>query len=142
MPLPVTKNGKKKPHKSRTLSPEERAARQAQHEQELLTLEQRIATETPERGFLPTTTDKDDGGLLRAFRSLPLSQHTLKGLEQAEFTRLTEIQNACIPHALAGRDILGAARTGRCVLCVVICKVNLLPTDATKVNLTLIYLYL
>jgi ATP-dependent RNA helicase DDX10/DBP4 len=29
---------------------------------------------------------------------------------------MTDIQNACIPHALKGRDILGAARTGRLVL--------------------------
>ena len=30
-----------------------------------------------------------------------------------QFWTMTDIQNACIPHALKGRDILGAARTGR-----------------------------
>ena len=30
-----------------------------------------------------------------------------------QFWTMTDIQNACIPHALRGRDILGAARTGR-----------------------------
>lgn len=30
-----------------------------------------------------------------------------------QFWVMTDIQNACIPHALKGRDILGAARTGR-----------------------------
>jgi superfamily II DNA/RNA helicase len=33
-----------------------------------------------------------------------------------QFLIMTDIQNACIPHALKGRDILGAARTGRLVL--------------------------
>jgi hypothetical protein len=33
-------------------------------------------------------------------------------LAEANFTRLTDIQRAAIPHALAGRDVLGAARTG------------------------------
>ncbi|ACI65103.1 glycine decarboxylase T-protein, aminomethyl transferase, GDCT, GCST, GCVT, partial [Phaeodactylum tricornutum CCAP 1055/1] len=48
------------------------------------------------------------------FRALAISQVTLRGLESAKtpFTTMTDIQNACIPHALAGRDILGAARTG------------------------------
>jgi ATP-dependent RNA helicase DDX10/DBP4 len=33
-------------------------------------------------------------------------------LEQAGFQTLTDIQRASIPHALCGRDILGAAKTG------------------------------
>lgn len=33
-----------------------------------------------------------------------------------QFLIMTDIQNACIPHALKGRDILGAARTGRLAL--------------------------
>lgn len=72
-----------------------------------------------------------------SFRSLPLSESTLRGLEQGDgkaehasgakdkskkknvssqkkqFLIMTDIQNAVIPHALRGRDILGAARTGR-----------------------------
>lgn len=76
-----------------------------------------------------------------AFRSLPISDYTLRGLEEGngkaaatnssnnndkkkkkrqnnfsnkkQFWNMTDIQNACIPHALRGRDILGAARTGR-----------------------------
>jgi ATP-dependent RNA helicase DDX10/DBP4 len=50
-----------------------------------------------------------------SFRTLPLSENTLRGLESSTkktFSTMTAIQNACIPHALAGRDILGAARTG------------------------------
>ena len=34
------------------------------------------------------------------------------GLAAAKFTTLTAVQRAAIPHALAGRDVLGAAKTG------------------------------
>lgn len=51
-------------------------------------------------------------GAVRKFSELPISQRTLRALTDASFTRLTDIQRASIPHALAGRDILGAARTG------------------------------
>ena len=43
---------------------------------------------------------------------MPLSSRTKAGLEKAGMTVPTEIQAAAIPHALAGRDILGAAKTG------------------------------
>lgn len=51
-------------------------------------------------------------GAVRKFAELPISARTLQALTDASFTRLTDIQRAAIPHALAGRDILGAARTG------------------------------
>ena len=75
---------------------------------ELRTLAKRIEQETPDRGYAPPLEQRV------AFRALPLSEPTLRGLEGAKtpFTTMTAIQNACIPHALAGRDILGAARTG------------------------------
>ncbi|RYH25717.1 DEAD/DEAH box helicase [archaeon] len=46
------------------------------------------------------------------FDRLPLSYRTLQGLSMAKLEVATEIQAATIPHALAGRDILGAAKTG------------------------------
>ncbi|PGH18418.1 ATP-dependent RNA helicase DBP4 [Helicocarpus griseus UAMH5409] len=46
------------------------------------------------------------------FSDLPLSQPTQDGLSASHFKRLTDIQSKAIPHALKGRDILGAARTG------------------------------
>ena len=79
---------------------------------EIASLEARIRDETPDRGYAPPLEQRV------AFRALPLSEPTLRGLEEAKptpFTTMTAIQNACIPHALAGRDILGAARTGRYV---------------------------
>jgi ATP-dependent RNA helicase DDX10/DBP4 len=43
---------------------------------------------------------------------LPLSQKTLKGLKDNNYTIPTEIQKQAIGYALQGKDILGAARTG------------------------------
>jgi len=34
------------------------------------------------------------------------------GLRDASYTQMTDIQRAAIPHALCGRDVLGAAKTG------------------------------
>lgn len=83
----------------------------ANEDEEIASLESRIQAEAPERGFAPPPHQQV------AFRALPLSNATLTGLEQAKksFTTMTAIQNACIPHAIVGRDILGAARTGRYV---------------------------
>jgi len=72
-------------------------------------LERRVVDEAPPRGFAP------DLKQTVAFRALPLSEPTLRGLDGAKpqpFTTMTAIQNACIPHALVGRDVLGAAKTG------------------------------
>ena len=81
-------------------------------DEEISSLNKRIESEAPERGYAPPLSQQV------AFRALPLSNATLTGLDQAKksFHTMTAIQNACIPHALAGRDILGAARTGRYVL--------------------------
>ncbi|QSS58843.1 ATP-dependent RNA helicase DBP4 [Histoplasma capsulatum] len=47
-----------------------------------------------------------------AFSDLPLSEPTADGLSACHFKSLTDIQARAIPHALKGRDILGAAKTG------------------------------
>ncbi len=49
---------------------------------------------------------------MRKFKDVPLSTPTQRGLADARFKELTAIQRATIPHALAGRDVLGAAKTG------------------------------
>ena len=51
-------------------------------------------------------------GTARTFAELPLSIVTQRGLAACNYVELTPVQRAAIPHALAGRDILGAARTG------------------------------
>lgn len=75
-------------------------------EEEIQRLHERIESEKPAVGTTPPLSQKV------AFRSLPLSDATLKGLDMSNYNIMTDIQNACIPHALAGRDILGAAKTG------------------------------
>ena len=48
----------------------------------------------------------------RKFVSLPLSKRTLDGLKSAGYAEMTDIQFNALPLALAGRDVLGAAKTG------------------------------
>jgi superfamily II DNA/RNA helicase len=80
-------------------------------EEEIEQLSKRVIEEAPDRGYAPPLSQTV------AFQALPLSTASLRGLDEAKtpFTTMTAIQNACIPHALAGRDILGSARTGRYV---------------------------
>lgn len=73
-------------------------------EVEIKTLERRIIDEAPEEGSMEATT--------AAFTELPLSRYTLSALDKAKFRTMTQIQRVAIPHALAGRDVLGAAKTG------------------------------
>lgn len=46
------------------------------------------------------------------FKDLPISEATLKGLKEASFVKLTEIQRDSIPVSLKNHDILAAAKTG------------------------------
>ena len=75
-------------------------------DEEIDTLRRRCADEAPALGNQLSS----DGQM--GFEGMPLSQRTLQSLQQAKLTVATEIQAAAIPHALAGRDILGAAKTG------------------------------
>lgn len=52
------------------------------------------------------------GGAAKTFQDMHLSGLTKEGLRLSGMVTPTEIQAAAIPHALAGRDILGAAKTG------------------------------
>jgi len=95
--------------KSKKISHKDREQVKKRTEEEIKSLIVRAKEEAPARGYAPPLNQRI------AFRTLPVSDSTLRGLEDAKtpFTTMTEIQSACIPHALAGRDILGAARTGR-----------------------------
>jgi len=46
------------------------------------------------------------------FSQLKLGEKTSKAIDEMKFTTMTEIQQRAIPPAMAGRDILGAAKTG------------------------------
>jgi len=104
-PSPALARGPRKRSKKRPAL-DDSETRQSRMEQEIETLQKRIVDECPAKGYVPPHHHRV------AFRTLPLSEATLRGLDEAPFTTMTTIQNACIPHALAGRDILGAARTG------------------------------
>lgn len=51
-------------------------------------------------------------GACTRFDELPLSQKTKDALRKEEYIEMSEIQRAALPHALCGRDVLGAAKTG------------------------------
>ncbi|CAL8237001.1 unnamed protein product [Arctogadus glacialis] len=46
------------------------------------------------------------------FGDLPISRASMTGLNKRGFVTMTEVQRCVIPHALAGRDIVAAAKTG------------------------------
>lgn len=71
---------------------------------EVEALELAIAAQTPARGSQPAEAT--------SFDALPLSSATKRGLRQCKFTKPTRIQTGSLLHALAGRDILAAAKTG------------------------------
>ncbi|GAB5367679.1 hypothetical protein AAMO2058_001251600 [Amorphochlora amoebiformis] len=86
-------------------------------------LEKRVIAEAPPRGQNPLIHDDPDAkkmltneGIVftasRKFQELAISWRTLEGLKANAWKHLTDIQRASIPHALAGRDVLGAAMTG------------------------------
>ena len=75
--------------------------------EEIAELERRIAEESPRRGWCPGAEET-----AARFDALPLSSRTLQGLTSGGFETMKPIQRCAIPHALAGRDVLGAARTG------------------------------
>jgi ATP-dependent RNA helicase DDX18/HAS1 len=56
---------------------------------------------------LPSTKDEP-----QKFSELNLSEKTMKAIEDMKFETMTEIQRRGIPPLLAGRDVLGAAKTG------------------------------
>ncbi|QPG76813.1 hypothetical protein FOA43_004207 [Brettanomyces nanus] len=56
--------------------------------------------------------DPAENSGITKFDELPLTKDTLKGLQEAGYVNLTDIQRDAIPVCLQGHDILGAAKTG------------------------------
>jgi ATP-dependent RNA helicase DDX10/DBP4 len=86
-------------------------------EEEVARLEEVIAAQAPPRGantlaLRPAADGAPTFAAARRFDELPLSQRTRDGLRECKYVTLTAIQRAALPHALAGRDVLGAAKTG------------------------------
>jgi ATP-dependent RNA helicase DDX10/DBP4 len=86
-----------------------------QEQQEVAAIDATIAAGAPSPGSNPMALDQAVPGSYsgsKTFEELPLSQYTRAALKDAGYVNLTAIQRAALPHALAGRDILGAAKTG------------------------------
>lgn len=89
--------------------------RSTQEINEIKALEERIASGAPSSSAshaanAPSSTSSYADA--KTFDELPISEYSKEGLSDAKYVNLTAIQRAAIPHALAGRDILGAAKTG------------------------------
>jgi ATP-dependent RNA helicase DDX10/DBP4 len=101
--------------KARRRAEKHLSKRSTQEAQEIKELQERLAAGAPAPGTNPLAVDAPAPGSYagaRAFDDLPLSRPTREALRAAKFTQLTAIQRAALPHALAGRDVLGAAKTG------------------------------
>lgn len=99
--------------------------------EEIILLNKWIESQKPDSGSNPLSfgplpkdakiglvEDSKDGTVfsryagVRRFDQLPISDKTKRGLKGAKYVDMTDVQRAALPHALCGRDILGAARTG------------------------------
>ena len=108
---------KKKAHVKTT----KRLSASARIDAEIAELEGIIAETKPASGENPLavqprkSSERDDALSLtgvRKFAHLPISQATKAALRECKFKEMTAIQRATLPHALCGRDVLGAAKTG------------------------------
>jgi ATP-dependent RNA helicase DDX18/HAS1 len=65
-------------------------------------------------GPIPTGDDNDGAKPYERvpFSTLQLSHQTTSAIEKMGFSTMTEVQARTIPPLLAGKDVLGAARTG------------------------------
>jgi len=86
---------------SRTISRKDRRRFHKKHSDELKTLQEEAEN-----------FDLKEHPNLSKFSDLPLTEETLKGLQESGFIDVTDIQREAIPICLKGQDILGAARTG------------------------------
>ena len=89
------RNNKNKKGQSRSQAREKEEA-------ELLKLQERIDQ------YDPAVDEKS----ISQFSDLPITQETLRGLNESSFMSLTDIQKKTIPIALKGEDLMGTARTG------------------------------
>jgi len=110
-----SRNNKKRrrPRKWLTTS-QKRQKQKAEFSGYIERLNSRIKKKTPPAGVNPLAPPAylENYEVPRKFEDLPLSRLTKEGLSSNGFVDLRDIQCAAIPHALAGRDILGAAKTG------------------------------
>eukprot|EP00249_Psilotum_nudum_P018829 c26981_g1_i2 orf=166-2706(+) len=123
--------GKQKLQEEKKLNRKPRGRRREDERQRIAVLNDRIIAGAPAPGSNPLASVIPNDNLLeqqqqqdsasmtsvsyvgaKLFQHLPISDATLRGLADAMYVRMTAIQRAAIPHALCGRDVLGAAKTG------------------------------
>lgn len=117
--MPQDKEARKRQRQEQQKAQRKHQKRQAtrafQEQQEVEGLEATIAAGAPAPGSNPLTYEEYVPGQYasaRKFEDLPISAATKAALKGAKYTSMTAVQRATIPHALAGRDVLGAAKTG------------------------------
>jgi ATP-dependent RNA helicase DDX10/DBP4 len=96
---------KRNPNK---LTHDERLERSHQHQQWLTELQGQLTE-------FKAKVEEDAAAVvdsLERFDQLPISDRTRIGLAKGNYKHLTHIQATALPHALIGRDVLGAAKTG------------------------------
>lgn len=101
--------------KARNRQQKRESTKTAQETREVSELCKTIEEGAPAPGSNPLSLEQAAAGSYagaRTFEELPLSKYTKAALKEAGYVNLTAIQRAALPHALAGRDILGAAKTG------------------------------
>lgn len=82
--------------------------------QEIEQLEKQIKEQAPQSlaGGIPDEPNAQSYAQARDFEELPISKYTKRALAESNYVSLTAVQQACLPQALCGRDVLGAAKTG------------------------------
>ncbi|GAB1226530.1 hypothetical protein ENUP19_0297G0031 [Entamoeba nuttalli] len=115
----ATTNKTKKRENKKLFSVKPKILERQKIEEEINELNSRIRKETPARGVNPLLSESKIGEDYsisypdaKRFDQFPISKATIQLLNKNRFITMTPIQRAAIPHALAGRDIIGAARTG------------------------------
>ncbi|KAJ5779633.1 hypothetical protein N7457_007353 [Penicillium paradoxum] len=118
-PKPSAEKSTKKRKVSASPSPEEESSDEAEAVEDVEEVDEEDSdvedVEAAAGTDLPTMEDvrlPQTEGELQKFTELNLSEKTMKGIEDMGFTTMTEIQQRTIPPLLAGRDVLGAAKTG------------------------------
>jgi len=119
MPVAIARDRYKKHDKpSRASRRQASSSARSIESSELATIESLLTKQPPPSQWSGEDAEKAAGSNApwyassTRFDGLPISQRTKSALESAGFKHMTAIQRAAIPHALVGRDILGAAKTG------------------------------
>jgi hypothetical protein len=109
-------SGKQKPRKHYH---KQQAKRSKVESDEIEALDAALQQGAPPRGSNPLALPSQPAGdgqpvwsTAKRFDELPISEYSKQGLREAKYVTMTAVQRAALPHALCGRDVLGAAKTG------------------------------